>query len=98
MDDLDFEGGDKLGHYLKIWADKWACTGETKGGTIPLNHHRFIVTSQYTIRELYGPKSDDTPERAHAKNEIVEALERRFIVHEIRDIAHPIDLTKKNDY
>lgn len=45
MDDLDFEGGDKLGHYLKIWADKWACTGETKGGTIPLNHHRFIVTS-----------------------------------------------------
>lgn len=31
LDDLD---SDCLTHYLKIWADKWACTGEIKGGTV----------------------------------------------------------------
>lgn len=48
-----------LGHYLKIWADKWACTGEVKGGTVPLCHHRFVVTSNYTIAELFGPEVND---------------------------------------
>jgi len=60
MDNVDFNGGQTLGHYLKIWADRWACTGETKGGTIPLNHHFFIVTSQYTIEEMYGPDDLDS--------------------------------------
>lgn len=78
MDDLDFAGGQMLGHYLKIWADKWACTGEVKGGTIPLNHHRFIVTSNYTIEEVYGPEDTDSTKVRLAKNELVKAIERRF--------------------
>jgi hypothetical protein len=49
LDDLD---SDCLGHYLKIWMDKWSCKGETKGGTIHLQHHRFIVTSNYKIEDL----------------------------------------------
>lgn len=46
LDDLD---SDCLGHYLKIWGDKWAATGEVKGGTVPLKYDRFIVTSNYSI-------------------------------------------------
>lgn len=38
-----------LGHYLKIWADKWECTGEVKGDTIPLLHEKFVITSNFTI-------------------------------------------------
>lgn len=50
LDDLDTN---VLGHYLKIWADKWSCTGEIKGGTVQLQHETFIVTSNYTIEELW---------------------------------------------
>jgi hypothetical protein len=57
---------------LKIWADHYACTGETKGGTVPLHHTLFIVTSNYSIEELYGS----------AGVEMVKAIERRFkVIH-----------------
>jgi len=42
-----------LGHYLKIWGDHYACTGEVKGGTVPLVHKRLIITSNYSIAELF---------------------------------------------
>lgn len=42
MDDLDET---YLGHYLKIWADRYKCSGEVKGAILPLAHKVFIVTS-----------------------------------------------------
>lgn len=67
LDDLDTN---VLGHYLKIWADKYACTGETKGGTCNLRHTKFIVTSNYSPEELWS------------EDEIMcEAIRRRFIVN-----------------
>lgn len=50
IDDLD---SDCLAHYIKIWSDRYACTGEIKGGNIPLLHERFYVTSNFTIEELF---------------------------------------------
>ena len=50
IDDMDT---DCLGHYLKIWADKYACSGEIKGGTLPLNYDTLIVTSNYSIEALF---------------------------------------------
>jgi len=71
----DFDGqGTCLSHYLKIWADKWACTGEVKGATVSLRHTTFYVTSQYTIEQLW-------PGDEHA--ELREALTRRFTLIEI---------------
>ncbi len=61
-----------MGHLLKLWMDHYNCTGETKGGTVPLLHRDFVVTSNYTIKELYGAKGD----------EMVEAIERRCkVIH-----------------
>lgn len=54
LDDLDT---DTLGHYLKIWMDKWSCSGEIKGGTVQLRHTRFIVTSNYCIESLFTKDS-----------------------------------------
>jgi len=66
LDDLDT---DVLGHHLKIWADRYACTGETKGGMVPLRHHRIIITSNFTIEHLFS-----------SSPEICSALKRRFAV------------------
>lgn len=66
LDDLDKQGS-CLGHYLKIWADKWACSGEVKGGTVPLMHEKFIVTSNYLPFQIW-PEDD----------EMVQAINRRF--------------------
>jgi len=50
IDDMDT---DCLGHYLKIWSDKYACSGEVKGGTVPLNFDTLTVTSNYSIEALF---------------------------------------------
>lgn len=65
LDDMDC---DALGHHLKIWTDRYACTGEVKGGTVNLQHERFIVTSNFSIETLFD------------KPEIAAALRRRFTV------------------
>lgn len=68
LDDLD-KGGVCLGHYLKIWADRYACQGEVKGGHVNLQHRALIVTSNYTIEQLWGEEP-----------EMCEAIKRRFEV------------------
>jgi len=70
LDDLDTN---VLGHYLKIWSDKYACTGETKGGTVYLQHRLFIVTSNYHPSELW--KDFD-------QEQMLNAILRRFKVIE----------------
>lgn len=66
LDDLDTN---VLGHHLKIWSDRYACKGETKGGTIHLRHQRFIVTSNYPIEHFWNEDPS-----------MCEALNRRFSV------------------
>lgn len=61
-----------LSHYLKIWADKWGCLGETKGGTVALNYEYFIVTSNFSIDILFAASPLVT----------IQAIRRRFrVIH-----------------
>lgn len=69
LDDLD---SPCLGHYLKIWADKWSALGEIKGSTVPLNYDVFVVTSNYSVEELFRGSDE----------KLVQAITRRFtIIH-----------------
>jgi len=67
LEDFDKPGA-CLGHHLKIWTDRYACTGETKGGQIPLNYDKFIITSNYRPEDIWEDPV------------LVEAIRRRFIV------------------
>lgn len=62
LDDFDCK---ELGHYLKIWADKWSCSGEVKGGVVALRHNVFVITSNYHPDELWD-------------GSMLEAIKRRF--------------------
>lgn len=68
IDDFD-KGGKCLGHYIKLWADKYKTTGEIKGASISLNHKWLIITSNYEPSEIW----DDDPT-------MLAAIERRFAI------------------
>lgn len=68
IEDLDTP---TIGHYLKIWADKYACTGETKGGNLNLQHEKLIVTSNFSPAMLF---KDQVP--------FIEPILRRFKIVE----------------
>jgi len=52
--------------------DHYVCTGETKGGTVPLMHRDFVVTSNYSIDQLYEKDGE----------EMIQAIKRRCkVIH-----------------
>ena len=64
LDDMDCK---ELGHLLKIWSDCYSFVAETKGGAICIRPKKFVVTSNYSINELFG-----------AEMVLSQAIERRF--------------------
>ena len=70
IDDFD-ETGASLHHYLKLWADRWAHTGEIKGGHVPLCYDRLYVTSNFSLDQVFKGQPLVT----------LEALKRRFAIH-----------------
>lgn len=71
LDDFDCK---ELGHHLKIWADKWSCTGEIKGGTVNLKHKVFVITSNYHPDDLWE------------EDNMREAIKRRFTIEHFTDL------------
>jgi len=70
FDDLGTDQVGWISRFLKIWPDQYPFIADIKGGSVCIRPRRFIVTSQFTIRELF---TDQTT---------IDALERRFVVIE----------------
>lgn len=68
MDDLDPNMAKCLLYYIKIWSDDYPFTMHNKGGQLTDSYSKFIITSQYTIRECFPNDKDFV------------AIERRFKV------------------
>jgi len=98
LDDLD---NHVLAHHLKIWCDKWSCTGEVKGSTIELVHENFVITSNYAVDELF-PIDHSTRLKEKASEQLMLAVLRRVVVHRFDDIyvkgSNCVDHAVQNDY
>lgn len=74
IDDLDLVHS-TLGHHLKRWSDKYPFPAEQKGTTVLIRPKNIIVTSNYTIEEIFSQQGDV----------LVAALQRRFTVIRVLD-------------
>lgn len=69
IDEVELDSSKYIGHYLKKWADKYAFDAEVKGSKLIIRPERIIVTSNYSIEEVFN---DDRT--------MCEAIKRRFTV------------------
>lgn len=79
LDDVDKSHGQWLGTFLKRWTDHYPFPAEQKGTTVQIRPQNIVVTSQYTIHDVF----------AEQDNELIEALCRRFKVITMTDDDPP---------
>lgn len=68
-----------LGYHIKRWTDRYPSILEVKGTAIPTNYDEFIITSNYSIAQIW-----------QEDKEMCAAIQRRFKEYVVLD--HQIDL------
>lgn len=68
MDDIGPEH-ECLGQQLKVWADHYSCILEAKGCALASEYDWFVVTSQYTIDEIF--KDQKTRDALHRRFKVI---------------------------
>lgn len=72
LEEVSKKDGEWLGDFLKIWADRYAFMGETKGSSKYIRPEHLIVTSNYSIDTVFPKDGDKGDEDLNA------AIKRRF--------------------
>lgn len=71
-----------IAHHLLRWLDHYSFNAEVKGGTINIRPEIIIVTSNYTIEEVFGKKDIkreiETGESGYVNQPTLSALRRRL--------------------
>lgn len=79
IDEVERDAGKYLGHYLKKWADRYAFDAEVKGSKIIIRPERIVVTSNYSIEEVF-----------YEDNMMCQAIKRRYEEVHIGNKYYPI--------
>lgn len=79
LDDVDTNQSSWIGPFLKRWTDHYPFPAEQKGTTIMIRPKEVVVTSQYSIAEVFADQD--------AK--LIDALERRFKVITMEPVYMP---------
>lgn len=53
IDELELDAGKYMGHFLKIWGDRYAFNAEIKGSAALIRPLRIIVCSNYSIDQIW---------------------------------------------
>lgn len=62
MEEMDPEHGKYMGHFIKIWADRYPFSPEIKGASIKkIRPKKIIILSNYTIDECFERVQDREP-------------------------------------
>lgn len=77
IDDVDPSHSTWIASFLKYWADRFPFIAEIKGGSKKIRPRAIIVTSQYSITQVFSDQ------------EAREALTRRFQRYEFTNLALP---------
>jgi len=78
IDEWELGSGKFLGHYLKIWADRYPFKMEVKGSSLPLQRpKKIVITTNYSIEQCFA--HDPT---------LTDAVLRRFIVVDFRLVPY----------
>jgi hypothetical protein len=78
IEELAPKHADYMGEFLKRWADKFSFPAEHKGTTMQIRPSKIVVTSNYTIEEIFG----------NTDPMLYEAIKRRFKVREFKFIPN----------
>lgn len=83
IEEMDPDHGKYLGHFLKIWADRYPFSPEIKGAHIKkIRPEKIIVLSNYTIDECFERAQDRLP------------IKRRFKTVHFHNLFDLIDFTE----
>ena len=67
LDDVVTKDGDWMNGFLRQWADRYGFIAEIKGASAHIRPQRFIVTSNFSIDELFASCTDADREAIHRR-------------------------------
>lgn len=97
----DFDMNHKvLGHHLKLWADKWPFAAEQKGTTVQIRPKKLIITSNYSIEEIFNedPVLQEAIKRRFRQIHMQNPFNQKYAEHSAQSEEEPMFVADSPQY